>query len=274
MPDGGHLLRGCFPRRVRFPEVGQKDEELTPTCDECSHLKLGNLIAVYDDNHISIDGSTEIAFTEDVAKRFESYDWQVLMCVGRLTKRGERKADALCAALMMETTDSRTSTRLSLRERPRRPSLPSSVSSESQPSPLLPLRQLTSHHVQDHHWLRIQGPGHSRRPRQPPQEGRHYRHQEAVRLRPRGLLRRPRRDQGDLRFDRRARSCRRGQVGGQLCRVRPEVPRRGGRHQASHQWQASRGVGEGAPYVQGYRRCGRYAQALREPPRQDQRGRS
>lgn len=43
------------------------------------HLKLGNLIAVYDDNQISIDGSTEIAFTENVAKRFEAYDWQVLV---------------------------------------------------------------------------------------------------------------------------------------------------------------------------------------------------
>ncbi len=41
------------------------------------HLQLGNLIYLYDDNHISIEGNTEIAFTEDVAKRFEAYDWHV-----------------------------------------------------------------------------------------------------------------------------------------------------------------------------------------------------
>ena len=41
------------------------------------HLKLGNIIYLYDDNHISIEGSTGIAFTEDVAKRFEAYDWHV-----------------------------------------------------------------------------------------------------------------------------------------------------------------------------------------------------
>jgi transketolase len=41
------------------------------------HLKLGNLIYLYDDNHISIDGSTDLAFTEDVAKRFEAYHWHV-----------------------------------------------------------------------------------------------------------------------------------------------------------------------------------------------------
>ncbi|KAJ5717309.1 hypothetical protein N7493_005788 [Penicillium malachiteum] len=39
------------------------------------HLKLGNLIAIYDDNHISIDGDTKCAFTEDVMKRFEAYGW-------------------------------------------------------------------------------------------------------------------------------------------------------------------------------------------------------
>ena len=41
------------------------------------HLKLGNIIYLYDDNHISIDGNTEVAFTEDVAKRFEAYGWHV-----------------------------------------------------------------------------------------------------------------------------------------------------------------------------------------------------
>ncbi|KAJ7046571.1 transketolase [Mycena alexandri] len=42
------------------------------------HLQLGNLIVVYDDNHISIDGDTAVAFTEDVGARFASYGWQVL----------------------------------------------------------------------------------------------------------------------------------------------------------------------------------------------------
>jgi len=43
------------------------------------HLGLGRLICIYDDNKISIEGSTAIAFTEDVALRFKAYDWQVLV---------------------------------------------------------------------------------------------------------------------------------------------------------------------------------------------------
>ncbi|KAF1958002.1 transketolase [Byssothecium circinans] len=42
------------------------------------HLQLGNLIAIYDDNKISIDGDTKCAFTEDVLKRFEAYGWHTL----------------------------------------------------------------------------------------------------------------------------------------------------------------------------------------------------
>ena len=42
------------------------------------HLKLGNLIYLYDDNRITIDGSTDLAFTEDVTKRFDACGWHVL----------------------------------------------------------------------------------------------------------------------------------------------------------------------------------------------------
>ncbi len=41
------------------------------------HLKLGKLIVCYDDNHITIEGSTDLAFSEDVAQRFEAYGWHV-----------------------------------------------------------------------------------------------------------------------------------------------------------------------------------------------------
>ncbi len=41
------------------------------------HLALGNIVFLYDDNHISIDGRTEITFTEDVGRRFEAYGWHI-----------------------------------------------------------------------------------------------------------------------------------------------------------------------------------------------------
>ncbi len=41
------------------------------------HLKLDNLIYLYDDNQVTIDGPTSLAFSEDVPKRFESYGWEV-----------------------------------------------------------------------------------------------------------------------------------------------------------------------------------------------------
>jgi transketolase len=41
------------------------------------HLQLGNLIYLYDDNHITIEGNTFLAFNEDVSKRFEAYGWHV-----------------------------------------------------------------------------------------------------------------------------------------------------------------------------------------------------
>jgi transketolase len=42
------------------------------------HLRLGRLVVLYDDNHITIEGPTELAFSEDVGKRFAGYGWRVL----------------------------------------------------------------------------------------------------------------------------------------------------------------------------------------------------
>src|ERR1700704_2238725 len=42
------------------------------------HLKLGRLIVFYDDNKIQLDGTTDMAFSEDVKKRFEAYGWQTI----------------------------------------------------------------------------------------------------------------------------------------------------------------------------------------------------
>ena len=46
------------------------------------HLKLGNIVYFYDDNKISIEGGTDLAFSESVAKRFEAYGWQVIQIDG------------------------------------------------------------------------------------------------------------------------------------------------------------------------------------------------
>ena len=58
------------------------------------HLGLGRLIAVYDDNHISIDGPTELALSDDAAARFAAYGWHVEDC-GEIAE----DLDALEAAL-------------------------------------------------------------------------------------------------------------------------------------------------------------------------------
>ncbi len=58
------------------------------------HLGLDNLVAIYDDNKISIDGSTDIAFTEDRAKRYEAYGWFVQSVDGHDPERVRRALDA------------------------------------------------------------------------------------------------------------------------------------------------------------------------------------
>jgi transketolase len=73
------------------------------------HLGLGKLICLYDDNGISIEGPTGIAFTENVAKRFEAYRWQVIK-----VKDGS-DPDAVEKALLEAKTETKKPTLIMLR---------------------------------------------------------------------------------------------------------------------------------------------------------------
>jgi transketolase len=74
------------------------------------HLSLGRLIYLYDDNHISIDGSTDLAFTEDRAMRFKAYGWHVMRVedgndVEAIDKAiQEAKSEARPSIIMCRTT--------------------------------------------------------------------------------------------------------------------------------------------------------------------------
>jgi transketolase len=63
-------------------------------CSLAGHLGLGKLIALYDDNHISIDGDIAVSFTEDVGMRFEAYGWHV-----QAVPDGDTNLEAIQAAI-------------------------------------------------------------------------------------------------------------------------------------------------------------------------------
>lgn len=63
------------------------------------HLGLNNMIVLYDDNHISIAGHTELAFTEDVCKRYEAYGWHTQRIDGHDYEQIDR---AIAAALQVK----------------------------------------------------------------------------------------------------------------------------------------------------------------------------
>ncbi|MFV9672367.1 MAG: transketolase [Acidimicrobiia bacterium] len=66
------------------------------------HLGLGKITYLYDDNHITIDGSTDLAFTEDVAARFDSYGWHTIAVDGH-------DREAIAAAIAEANDDARPS---------------------------------------------------------------------------------------------------------------------------------------------------------------------
>lgn len=58
------------------------------------HLGLGNIIYIYDDNHISIEGDTELAYSDDVEERFEGYGWHVQRINGHDREAADQAIEA------------------------------------------------------------------------------------------------------------------------------------------------------------------------------------
>ena len=89
------ITRTCFVGTEFDGGVSSEAASLAGT------LKLGKLIVLYDSNDITIEGSTDLAFTEDVSERFESYGWHVLHvadgndrdAVGRAIEEARSRAD-------------------------------------------------------------------------------------------------------------------------------------------------------------------------------------
>ena len=95
------------------------------------HLRLGRLVFVYDDNHITIDGDTALAYSDDAVKRFEAYGW-------RVEQLGEaaNDVDALDAALSAAKQDDERPTLLVLRSHIGYPSPKFTDSEKAHGSPL------------------------------------------------------------------------------------------------------------------------------------------
>jgi transketolase len=79
------------------------------------HQELGNLVVLYDENHISIEDDTDVAFTEDVLKRYESYGWHTQRV--DWTKTGEYAEDVqeLYSALLAAKAETSKPSIISLR---------------------------------------------------------------------------------------------------------------------------------------------------------------
>lgn len=93
----------CDHRVVAICSDGDLEEGIShEAASLAGHLRLGRLLCVYDDNHISIDGPTELTFSDDTPARFRAYGWDVV----ELGEVGD-DLDALEAGLRraMEVTD-------------------------------------------------------------------------------------------------------------------------------------------------------------------------
>ena len=105
---GAHFNRPNYNVVDHFTYVICSDGDLmegvtSEAASLAGHLKTGKIIALYDDNHITIEGTTALAFTEDVDARYRAYDWHVQ----RITDPND--LNALEAAIKAAQADPRPS---------------------------------------------------------------------------------------------------------------------------------------------------------------------
>ncbi|CAB4958539.1 MAG: transketolase [Actinobacteria bacterium] len=103
-----HSLRATFGSELfdhrTFVICGDGDLEEGLSHEAASlagHLGLGKLVAIYDDNHISIDGPTELALSDDAAARFRSYGWNVVEA-GEIAEDVDALEAAIRSAMVVE----------------------------------------------------------------------------------------------------------------------------------------------------------------------------
>ena len=103
-----------FDHRIYvFASDGDLEEGVTGEASSIAGTqKLGNLVVIYDDNHISIEGDTKVAFTEDVLKRYEAYGWHtqaVEFTTPTATSRTSRRCTRRCWPRRRRPTGPRSS---------------------------------------------------------------------------------------------------------------------------------------------------------------------
>ncbi len=101
----GHYNQPGFDIIDHFTYVVASDGDMmegvaSEACSLAGTLGLGRLICLYDDNNISIEGSTDLAFTENVPERFRAYGWQV---IGPIDGLNTREVDAALRQARQET---------------------------------------------------------------------------------------------------------------------------------------------------------------------------
>ncbi|MGH3730564.1 MAG: transketolase family protein, partial [Micromonosporaceae bacterium] len=99
-----------------FASDGDIEEGITHEASALAgHQQLGNLIVLYDDNHISIEDDTAVALSEDVAKRYEAYGWHVEKVDWTAGGEYVEDVEALHAALAAAKAETRRPSFISLR---------------------------------------------------------------------------------------------------------------------------------------------------------------